>query len=137
MEHRELKFRAWDGRRMKIDGFIIWDGKPHEFSEYSRDDVYKRDWHLMQYTGLRDKNGREIYEGDILVTSGLTNPLSGETENTLSEVMYKGPFLVYWPIGGTEASSLEELIGWRTDIDDDAEVVGNRYENPELLSSGI
>lgn len=87
-----------------------------------------------EFTGLRDKNGKEIYEGDVVLTSGFQNPMSGEIENDIAVVRYRGPFIVYEFLGSSESSSLEELIGWRTNVDEDAEVIGNIHENPELLS---
>jgi uncharacterized phage protein (TIGR01671 family) len=60
---RDFKFRVWDGERMKP--VILW-GFSEGFimtSKYSSDE---EEFKVMQYTGLKDKNGKEIYEGDIL-----------------------------------------------------------------------
>lgn len=57
---REIKFRAWNKNRKMITGnHPIW-----EWGGASR--IEKRNLILMQYTGLKDKSGNEIYEGDIL-----------------------------------------------------------------------
>jgi len=102
---REIKFRAWDGR--EIFQAMLTVAPDGIINPTSID--------LMQYTGLKDKNGKEIYEGDIIrVYDG---------ENT--EVYYDdGCFLV---------------LGFRADElylhEDTCEVVGNIYENPELLTT--
>ncbi|HFK1431573.1 TPA: YopX family protein [Bacillus cereus] len=82
---------------------------------------------LLQYTGLSDKYGQEIYEGDIL-----RGPKYYESEESTSpvydqwKVTYKNCsfYLGYSPI--------EEDLDW---IGNECEVIGNVYENPELLEN--
>ena len=69
-------------------------------------------WILMQYTGLKDKNGKEIYEGDILKDEQFT----GEVVWDFSGLMLESNHIIY--------------AIWRG-----CEVIGNIYENPELLKS--
>ena len=119
---REIKFRAWDKKRKEILRITMMDfaewwvscrppGTQVDPLEYGERNSFKNeetDRHiLMQYTGLKDKNGKEIYEGDILdATWGYRGEVEMDT------------FLM---------ATLECTIS------DDVEVIGNIYENPELL----
>ena len=97
---REIKFRAWD-REVKemLLPKKIW----HLFAW---DEDGNQPINIMQYTGLKDKNGIEIYEGDLIYISGYG----------IYEVEF--PFI--------------ELYD-RDDINDIGKILGNIYENPELL----
>lgn len=80
------------------------------------------DWVLMQYTGLKDKNGKEIYEDDIVLINAF-----GKQHTT--PVIYKeGVFGTQWK-EYTTTSTVLKITNWFTSI----EVIGNIYENPELL----
>jgi uncharacterized phage protein (TIGR01671 family) len=120
MENREIKFRAWDGLRMTTSGIMFnCSTSILEVPEGSK-------MKLMQYTGFKDSVGKEIYEGDCY--------------KTLTEMVYTiffkdGAFCggqnyeVAIPIGFSEEKN-EPDYEW---ISRQVKVVGNIYENPDLL----
>ena len=113
---REIKFRAWDKQEGKMyewenfgfgrrDLYLNWNrviGDPDRFN-------------IMQFTGLKDKNGKEIYEEDILrIGEGLIREVYWDEDNSR------------W--GMKDQTTFGPIIFERW-----AEVIGNIYENPELL----
>lgn len=118
------KFRAWDSwrKRMSVvdriyidtEGVRLYD----DFGEYWRD---FRDAKLMQSTGLKDKDGKEVFVGDIIkCTRGCLHEVYIEKE-------YGGTYF-----GGMPAvylKGLREGYAWT----EHEEIIGNIYENPELL----
>ena len=120
------KFRAWteEGKAMYYGVYPFKDGTLLlSYDEIAFDEVPASDFILMQSTGLKDKNGKEIYEGDT-VRFSLTDGFNYVT-NEDGVVTYKlGAFYVVNDLA-------EYLI---SDINtNEVEVIGNIYENPESL----
>lgn len=130
---REIKFRAWDGKRMLNNvGFhphiiqALWRDKDNGYNEndggaYIISPEFTQ-YHLMQFTGLRDKNGREVYEGDII-------QWRGHEVRAGKQIRPLRIHRVVWEIYdlGITANICNPAAGL------DCEVIGNIYENPELL----
>lgn len=130
---RELKFRAWVN-----DGYMAIQGTPDLETFQSFMFHYCNEKILMQFTGLKDKKGIDIYEGDVV-------NLSIEGFNLKPHLV---PFLIVFNIDGFQGCNLlkkksDFLNGtffqqprrfnykeWKK-----LEVIGNIYENPELLIS--
>jgi len=77
---------------------------------------------LGQFTGLHDKNGKEIYEGDIYKSSWDTNSIVKWTKKDTREVSGQG--------GSERVVTAGYVLGF---LPDEIEIIGNIHENPELL----
>ena len=129
---REIKFRAWDKKTQQICGVKVIDifRQCVGFGWNEYDGIKWRDFKdvvLMQYTGARDKNGREIYEGDIIRHSSYF-----DRDGTKKDCLY----VVCWDNDGLHFSykSLQNVLYFAFDLGD-SEVVGNIFENEDLLVS--
>ena len=111
---RELKFRAWD----RIDKRMITIERFSQIPSNWRDVM-----DLMQFTGLHDKNGKEIYEGDVLRFI-----IDDEVYRT-QPVEWKPEFGLFYAGINVGEYCPEDM--WA--CEDVYEVIGNIYENPELL----
>jgi uncharacterized phage protein (TIGR01671 family) len=113
LQQREIKFRAWDGEHM-IHDIGIRSGMALHL-----DTGKMHDWPLMQHTGLNDKDGREIYEGDVVKT---TDSAARGGRGVGYVAMNEGS----WRIAGCYFGYY--IHPWSNRM----EVIGNIYENPEL-----
>jgi len=125
---REIKFRAWDIKRKLMTVFNLTEiyadccgnvgflkNAPHQHEN----DSWK-DFELMQYTSLKDKNEKEIYEGDVLRSK----------VGYLYVVDFQyGSFGAYW----TKEKNIWHSCSSRSFEEKEFEIVGNIFENPKLL----
>lgn len=124
---RELKFRAWDKNNKRYrykHSFILSDtGKVIEYDNGER--LYMP-YIVEQYTGLKDRNGEEIYEGDVL---------GGDWLECYIAWCNKCKQFQMFTVFGCMACSGD--VHWYEVVEDDGklEVIGNIHENPELLEA--
>src|SRR3990167_10197294 len=141
MKNREIKFRAWDTRKQRM---LIW-GKINVSPVMTNENatvVYERqgeewrpngDLELMQFTGLLDKNGKEIYEGDFLIDND-SEPMRHRIVWISDQAKFEIETLADEE-GNWEClivDSLGELVNGKNNVVDGFEIIGNIYENPEL-----
>lgn len=129
MENRQIKFRFWgkfgelNEEKDECENEMLY-GDRFCFSEHApiNDLFADKSFVAMQFTGLTDKNGKEIYEGDVLSNS------TGKIDKV---IFYENGFF------GKSKSNMGKNHYWYNplcvDYIKNKEVIGNIYENPELL----
>ena len=124
---RKIKFRAWNNKLEKMFYsdecyFVFQEGKLIERDGENSDYMLCRDDVVMQYTGLKDKNGKEIYEGDILKVKTYVSTRKGVVIFRKGQFAIKQDNNITFLLSDTYWEETERL-----------KVIGNKYENPELL----
>lgn len=119
MVDEEGSYEWW----VDFSGLVWWDGNPI--------DLEKKGYVLMQYLDLKDKNGKEIYDGDIVRYTWHEGYL---LDDFIGEVWWKD---VQWAIGRRDGKIHDINLGDVDELEEDLlnhlEVIGNIYENLELL----
>lgn len=128
---REIKFRAWN--KINKTMLEIFDNTTQK--EWFLPNC-KEHYEIMQYTGLKDKNGKEIYEGDVFVHHFEPNQKGivkyGEYRNVMNDDRFGGHvgFYIEWQDEFTRSTTRCDLGYWAKH----SEVAGNIYQNKELLA---
>lgn len=119
---REIKFRSWTGKKIipvaQIDfryskPLVLDNDEPN----YEKKETAQ--WELMQFTGLKDKNGKEIYEGDIVELPNIS--------------WFRGRRIRVAEFGYEKCNTGWTAIGYMKELEC-GEVIGNIYENQELIA---
>lgn len=119
-----LRFRAWDKETKTMNGMAeIYRNRNQEIELRPRDE----DIILMQSTGLKDKNGKEIFEGDVIDIE------VNDTETPINARVFQNSkigVLMFHVFEDNEDVPMVELLEGNSVA---FEIIGNIYENPELL----
>lgn len=118
-----VRYRAWDKETETMNGMAeIYRNRNQEIELHPRDENII----LMQSTGLFDRNGKEIFEGDIV---------QFEDCYEVSDFLYINTGIIEWCQGGFHVTNRDSVL--MEDLLDgdslDVIIIGNIYENPELL----
>ena len=129
---RDIRFRAWDKESKRMwyskdaDYCIMFNGELREILEGwgcegggGSETLMRNNYELMQYTGLKDNNGVEIYEGDR-IQQNWDEPVAGRNKGVVVYNEKEAMFLIDYPDGGGSVMNHSALKN---------EVIGNIYEN--------
>jgi uncharacterized phage protein (TIGR01671 family) len=141
--NREIKFRAWH----KVKNIMVYDNEDDTYGYWDGcrnsnvgmintilNSQYYKEYKFMQYTGLKDKNKKKIYEGDIVkitekekISKHKVIPM----KPIIADIEWSEEYLTYTLITTSVKDAFESLTDYLDECD--IEVIGNIYDNPELL----
>ena len=131
---RELKFRVWcpTSKHFSTIPWLSCDGLQlkwiHTGNEETLTDIRFDEYVIQQYTGLKDKNGKEIYEGDIVTHTSING------KDYKAEIVFS-PTLAAFVLDTSGRHLLDDKYGdyYELHKDHSYEIIGNVFENSELL----
>lgn len=118
-----LFFRAW----ISSQNYMAIQGTPDLETLQSFMFHYGNEENIMQFTGLSDKNGSKIFEGDIVTYKRSVGNWTGQTMTTTHKIIFTEEVNAFVMDYGSSYIKLRKHWGY------EYEVIGNIYENPELL----
>ena len=134
---REIKFRAWDKSDKEmyhniINGIEFDDGSKYDFCRFlgNKEIGDYHEWVVMQYTGIKDIDGVDIYEGDIIDCECTENQ---KEQNGKREVVWNNSEMSWGTYEGDSIKLLGLCMNWGGF--DTFRVLGNIHQNPDLLKS--
>jgi uncharacterized phage protein (TIGR01671 family) len=129
---RETKFRAWlkQERKMReVSGFffsqVMFISAQEKATQYTINSVPETQVELMSFTGLKDRYGKDIYEGDILRGYHALISLA-----PVYQVVWNKD---RWDVMDSHDRTYDRKYRWESPSWNDLEIIGNLYENPELM----
>jgi len=116
---REIKFRAWDKFNKRMSAVFYLEESP-VFANFFTPTNLNENMVVMQYTGLKDKNGKEIYDGDIVFLEDRTDKYKVEYTDNYARFFFRG----------INAQTITDFTR-----DKVSEIIGNIYEHSHLLDN--
>ena len=127
---REIKFRAWIETQKRMYEVVSICTRDWFFTTPEGTTWYRgSDFKLMQYTGLKDKNGKEIYEGDIIFET-FKHPIDEGEEPVTAKVIWSAKHAKFQLQDSENTWDI-----WKDNNLHTYQIIGNIYENKEILEN--
>lgn len=136
---KQIKFRAWDAERQEMygEGHGMMYGQQEEMDDslLIRFKHFEGEPIFMQYTGLQDRKGQDIYEGDILTSEQYPFQDEGKYNyhGVIEWIEEEASFYMTKRLANKEKRGMSDGISQPIEEIEEFEIIGNIYEHPHLL----